>query len=345
MANIKNRSLSEEFLVEINKIIDYILNENKFVVTSHINPDGDNIGSSLAMCGFLDALNKEYIYLLDDDYPSNLAFLNKEGLRNTSDQVSSLEGYTVIALDSGSYDRICIDKNLLETSRGIICIDHHHTNGDYGFINYIDAKASSTCELVYNIITRYEDIKSRLIIGPEIATPLYAGLVTDTGNFQYSNTEPSSLMMAADLIARGARKQEIIENIYQKNSLAYYRILGECLNKLEIIDSKICLAIVTKYMLDKYGLEYGDIDAIIPYTRDIDGVELGIFIKQKEVDEIKVSLRSKSYVDCTELAATFGGGGHLRASGCTFRDKSLEEVREMLLDEAKNFFRRIGSNG
>ena len=308
MANIKNRSLSEEFLVEINKIIDYILNENKFVVTSHINPDGDNIGSSLAMCGFLDALNKEYIYLLDDDYPSNLAFLNKEGLRNTSDQVSSLEGYTVIALDSGSYDRICINKNLLETAK------------------------------VYNIITRYEDIKSRHIIGSEIATPLYSGLVTDTGNFQYSNTEPSSLLMAADLIARGARKQEIIENIYQKNSPAYYRILGECLNKLEIVDSKICLAIVTRDMLDKYGLEYGDIDAIIPYTRDIDGVELGIFIKQKEFDEIRVSLRSKSHINCTELAATFGGGGHIRASGCTFRDKSLEEVREMLLEEAKKLF-------
>ena len=113
-------------------------------------------------------------------------------------------------------------------------------------------------------------------------------------------------MMAADLIARGARKQEIIENIYQKNSPSYYRILGECLNKLEIIDSKICIAIVTKEMLDKYGLEYGDIDAIIPYTRDIDGVELGIFVKQKELDEIRVSLRSKSYIDCTELAATFG---------------------------------------
>ena len=114
--------------------------------------------------------------------------------------------------------------------------------------------------------------------------------------------------------------------------------MGECLNKLEIVDSKICLAIVTRDMLDKYGLEYGDIDAIIPYTRDIDGVELGIFIKQKELDEIRVSLRSKSHIDCTELASTFGGGGHIRASGCTFRDKSLEEVREMLLEEAKKLF-------
>ena len=338
MAEIKNRSLSEEFLIEIDKIIDYILCNDKFVVTSHINPDGDNIGSSLAMCGFLEALDKEYIYLLDDAYPSSLVFLNREGLRKTSDQAPSLEGYTVIAQDSGSYERICMDKDLLETSRGIICIDHHHTNGDYGFINYIDAKASSTCELVYNIITRYEDIKARPIIGPEIGTCLYAGLVTDTGNFQYSNTEPSSFLMAADLIARGAKKQLVIENIYQKNSLAYYRILGECLNNLEIIDSKICIAIVTKEMLDKYGLEYGDIDAIIPYTRDIDGVELGIFIKQKEIDEIKVSLRSKSYIDCTELAAAFDGGGHVRASGCTFRNKSVEEVRNMLLEQAKKLF-------
>ena len=337
MTKIKNRSLSNEFLVEIDKIIDYILTNDKFVVTSHINPDGDNIGSSLAMCKFLEALGKEYIYLLDDNYPTSLVFLDKEGFRKTSDQISSLDGYTVIAQDSGSYERICMDKDLLETAEGIICIDHHHTNGDYGFINYIDSKASSTCELVYNIIKRYEDTRSASLIGSEIGTCLYAGLVTDTGNFQYSNTEPSSFLMAADLIARGAKKQEVIENIYQKNSYGYYRILGECLKNLEIVDSKICIAIVTKEMLERYDLDYGDIDSIIPYTRDIDGVELGIFIKQKEINEIKVSLRSKSYIDCTELAAIFDGGGHVRASGCTFRDKSIEEVRKLILDEAKNF--------
>ncbi len=338
MAKIINRSLSDKFLVEIDKIIDYIINNDKFVVTSHVNPDGDNIGSSLAMCGFLEALGKDYIYLLDDAYPSSLDFLNREGLRKTSDHLSNLEGYTVIAQDSGSYERICVDKDLLNTAKGIICIDHHHTNGDYGFIKYIDTQASSTCELVYNIITRYEEINSNKLINQDMATYLYAGLVTDTGNFQYSNTEPSSLMMAADLISRGARKQEVIENIYQKNSPAYYRILGECLNKMEIVDKKICLAIVTRHMLDKYGLNYDDIDPITPYTRDIDGVELGIFIKEKEVGEIKVSLRSKSYIDCTRLAEVFDGGGHIRASGCTIRDKSVEEARDMIVDQARKLF-------
>src|SRR3712207_5264678 len=122
---------------------------DRFVVTSLINPDGDNIGSSRAMCGFLQKLGKECIYILDDDYPSDLDFLDSfiEIEKIYSREVDDLNGYTVFALDSGSYDRICVDKSLLESSKGIICIDHHHTNGDYGFIKYIDTRASSTCEL------------------------------------------------------------------------------------------------------------------------------------------------------------------------------------------------------
>ena len=338
MSQIINRSLSKEFLKIINEIIDYIIANDKFVVTSHINPDGDNIGSSRAMCAFLKKLGKQVVYILDDPYPSDLEFLyDKVDIdKSKSSNIKSLAGYKVIAQDSGSYERICMDKDLLETSDGIICIDHHHTNGDYGFIKYIDTRASSTCELVYNIIKTYED-RFEDIIDYDIATCLYTGLVTDTGNFQYSNTEPSSYLMAADLVTRGADKNLVIEKIFQSKSLAYYKVLGQVLDNMEIIEGKISLATVSKKMLDENNINYDDIDAITPYTRDIDGVELGIFIKEKEIGEIKVSLRSKSYVDCTKLAQVFGGGGHVRASGLTIMDKSLDEARDMLRQEAVKF--------
>lgn len=338
MTQIKNRSLSDEFLIDINRIIDYILANDNFVVTSHINPDGDNIGSSRAMCGFLKKLGKNCIYILDDEYPSDLMFLSddRDIKKMNSQEFDNLKGYTVIAQDSGSYERICMDKDLLESSEGIICIDHHHTNGDYGFIKYIDTQASSTCELVYNVISTYEKKFGRFI-DEDIATCLYTGLITDTGNFQYSNTEASSFIMAADLLARGARKNQIIEEVFQNKSLNYYKILGQVLDNLELVDGKISIASVSRKMMDRNSIGYDDIDAITPYTRDIEGVELGIFIKEKDKGEIKVSLRSKNYVDCTALAGLFGGGGHIRAAGLTIRDKDLEEVKKMLRDEAVKF--------
>lgn len=322
------------FLDEIDKIIDYILRNDRFIVTSHINPDGDNIGSSIAIYEFIAGLGKDVKYVLDDDYPTNLKFLLDEKIKNKSSDILD-RGQTIIALDSGDYSRICIDNDILEKATEIICIDHHMTNGEYSNYKYIDTKASSTCELVYNLIKRYEERFEKMIISEKIATSLYTGLITDTGNFQYSNTEVSSFIMAADLMTRNADKNKVIQNIFQSNTLKFYKILGESLSKMEVIDEKISIIIVTNEMLLKNQVAYDDIDAITPYSRDIEGVELGIFIKEKSVGEIKVSLRSKNYVDCTKIAKAFGGGGHIRASGCTITDVSVDEAREMLIAESK----------
>ncbi len=323
---------------QIDNILNYIINNNNFLVTSHVNPDGDNIGSSLAVLFFLKKIGKNARYIMDDEYPSNLMFLHDDSIVEKSENFNMKE-YTVIALDAGDYSRICASEEVLKASKGIICIDHHITNGDYGFLSYIDSLCSSTCELVYNVIKRFESVNEEMIIDESIATPLYTGLMTDTGNFQYSNTNSSSFLMAADLIERGARKSEIVEQIYQNNSLNYYKILGEALKTLEVYDNIISVITVTNEMMKKNGVDYGDIDAITPYTRDIKNIELGIFIKEKTPGEIKVSLRSKNYFDCTKLAKIFNGGGHLRASGCTIKDVSVEEAKKMLLKSANELIK------
>lgn len=322
---------------EIMAILKYFEeNDDKYVITSHVNPDGDNIGSSIGIFRFLEKLGKEVNYVIDDEYPSNLTFLYNEKIKQVSEEIQE-RGQTVIALDAGSYERICIDRDILEKSKGIICIDHHETNGDYGFLTFIDRQASSTCELVYDLIKAYEETRNKEIIDEEIATALYTGLVTDTGNFQYSNTASSSFLMAAELLGRGANKANIIERLFQSNSPKYYQILGSALEGLEVVEDKIAVISVSKEQMDKYGVSYDDIDGITPYTRDIEGVELGIFIKEKEEGLIKVSLRSKNYVDCTKIAQTFGGGGHMRASGLTMQGKDITSAKQALLECAKQY--------
>lgn len=324
------------FIKDIDNILDYIEENDKFLVTSHVSPDGDNIGSSLSINNFLKKIGKEVIYVLDDSYPENMMFLYNEDLKKKSSDVKG-DDYTVIALDAGNYSRICVDERVLKESKGIICIDHHVTNGDYGILKYVDTEASSTCELVYNIIMRYEERFKVKIIDEEIATYLYTGLITDTGNFQYSNTEESSFFMAAKLLSRGAQKNKLIEEIFQSNSLEFYKILGEALNDLEVINSKISVVSVSKEMMDKHNIDYSNIDGITPYTRDIKGIELGIFIKEKEIGEIKVSFRSKNYVDCSKLASEFGGGGHIRAAGCTIKDLEISLARKILIEKASEY--------
>lgn len=326
--------------IEIENILDYIEKNDDYLVTSHVNPDGDNIGSSLAMYGFLKKINKNVIYVMDDPYPSSLGFLYSDKKVKKSEDVHSLNlsALNIITLDCGDKNRICLDDNLIEKYGVAINIDHHKSNDRYGRLNYLDVSASSTSELVYNLIKAYEEIKSIEVIDSDIATYLYTGLVTDTGNFQYSNTNPSSFLMAAELSTRGARRDEIVQNIYQKNSPNFYRILGDVLNHIEIVDDKISVAVVSYDMLNKYGISYDGIDPITPYTRDIDGVELGIFIKERNPGEIKVSLRSKNYIDCTKIAEVFGGGGHVRASGLTIRDKDIDTAKTLLVEEARRAF-------
>jgi len=315
----------------IDNIIDYINGSNYFVVTSHISPDGDNIGSTLSMYYALNKLGKNVFYVLDDNPPLNLRFLLKD-INILRSEEFKLEDYSIIALDCGDKKRICLSDEIINNSKKLICIDHHASNDHYGDFNYIDIDASSTCELVYNFLKRFSEVNNLNIIDEKIATCLYTGLVTDTGNFAYANTHPSSFEMAKDLLLTGAKKEEIIQNVFQSNPYNYYKLLGEALNTLEIVDNKVSSIMITKEMLKRNVISFNDVDGITSYTRDIEGVEVGILLKEKKENEVKVSLRSKNYVNVSEIAKAFNGGGHIRAAGCTIYD-SIENAKEKVLKE------------
>ena len=314
----------------IENIIDYINRSNDFIVTSHISPDGDNIGSTLSMYNSLKKLKKNVYYVLDDTPPKNLEFLLKDVNILKSNEFN-IDKFNIISLDCGDRKRICLSDEIKDKAQKIICIDHHASNDKYGDYNYIDINASSTCELVYNVLVAYNKKYNIDLIDENIATFLYTGLVTDTGNFMYSNTHPTSFDMAKNLLLKGAKKENIIQNIFQSNSANYYKLLGEALNTLDIIDNKVACISINKEMLKRNIISFNDVDGITSYTRDIEGVEVGILLKEKKDNEIKVSLRSKSYVDVSKIAQSFGGGGHIKAAGCTIYD-SIENAKKKIID-------------
>ncbi|MGL5718313.1 MAG: DHH family phosphoesterase [Paraclostridium sp.] len=318
---------------DIKNIIEAIEKGNNFIVTSHYSPDGDNIGSTLAMYFTLKCLGKNVLHVLDDTTPVNLGFLIKDANILKSQEVNvNLDDYILISLDCGDKNRICVSDEIKFNVNKLICIDHHASNDNYGDLNYINPDESSTCELVYNLLKEYSKFLDKQLINEQIATCLYTGLLTDTGNFSYSNTNPSSFLMAYDLVELGAKKDTIIQSVFQSNPYNYYKLLGEALNTLEISNGKVASMMLTKDMLDRNNITFNDADGVTTYTRDIEGIEVGLLFKQKGEKEVKVSFRSKNYVDVSLIAQSFGGGGHVRASGCTIND-SMDNVKKMVINE------------
>lgn len=313
------------------EVIDFINQNDNFIVTSHVGPDGDNVGSTLAMYYFLKDIGKKVYYVLDDVFPRNISFL-VEGIEVLKSSDININSYNVITLDCGDRRRICIEESLILGANKLINIDHHVSNDSFGDLNIVDGSCSSTCELVYALLKDYE----KDVIDEQIATALYTGLITDTGNFMYSSTKGTSFLMAKDLLERGAKKETIIQNVFQSNSFEYYKLLGEALNSLECYEEKISMITVTKDSMERHNISFSNCDGIASYTRDIENIEVGVFIKQKNTDEYKISLRSKTYVDVSEICKNLGGGGHKRASGCTLIG-NLDEVKQTVLNEIKKY--------
>ena len=318
----------------MNKITEAIIKSDNFIIASHYSPDGDNLGSCFAMYHALKLLNKEVMVVVDDVIPKNLSFLCSDVIINKSNDVKDIK-YSLIALDCGDKNRICLDKKIIENCHCLINIDHHASNTGYGDINLVEEEISSTCEIVYNLLN-YID---KSLINKVIGRCLYTGLVTDTGNFMYSNVKPESFLMAYNLLKLDIDKSEIITNIYQNNPLNYTKLLGDALTTLEIIEGKIAVICVDSEMFKRNNISFNDVEGIVNYTRDIEGVEVGILLKEKNYKEIKVSLRSKSNINVNEIASSLSGGGHIRAAGCTIRE-SLDCAREIIVSETLKHMKR-----
>ena len=305
---------------KIKKLIE--LND-EFIILPHKSPDGDAIGSSVALKKALEDNGKKGYIVLDDDIPLNLQFLAAEKYSLKVFNELNHQAKVVITIDSSDVTRFNERYTLLE-NRTVLNIDHHVTNTKYGDINYVK-DASSVGELIYELLTELD-----YSINRTVANAIYVAISTDTGSFKYSNTSKNTFKIASEL--REKLDFELINReLYQKVLLDNVLLKNKVLGTLKVYKEKIGIVFLTNEMIMTLGLEDADTDGIVEEVRNINGISVAIFIKQ-DGDQYKVSFRSKLDFDVSALALEFNGGGHPKAAGCTMNGP-LDQIIDLLVSK------------
>ncbi len=298
----------------------------KMVIVSHISPDGDTLGSSLALAHALRMLGKEVMLNVDDDIPSVFSFLPGIGEYMRFAPDDSVPADLLIVIDASSADRAGNAMNVVK-ARSVLNIDHHKTNTHFADYLYLDSDAAATAEIIYSLL-----LELGTELNTEIATCIYEGLYTDTGSFKYSNTTSRTLSIASALLTYGVNPSLISDNMEVK-SRSQVEMLGKVLETLTFLrDGKIAYVEVAPELYD-YNV---DTDTFVSYPRYIEGVEVALLFKQVEENLTRVSFRSKQ-VDVAKIALSFGGGGHQKASGCSIH-APLKEAESVVLPVVEELF-------
>ena len=317
----------------LSQIAEYILKGKKIGITYHVSPDGDAVGSVLALLNGLKSLNKNCYVISKDSLSDNLKFLkgSEEILGNVVEATNDTD--IVVVLDCGNLERV--SANLNEFTGTIINIDHHLSNDKYGDINYIDSKAAATAEIVFELLgymgISFNDENNNTL--KEIGTWIYTSIVTDTGAFRHSNVTERTHTISAALKKIGVDNTSIYQNLFDNKDFSRIKLIGKALSSMQLIlNGKVALLEIDKDFTADLGIDVGDTSDIISYGLQIKGVEVTLLLKEVE-DGVKASLRAKSYVDVRKIAEIFGGGGHVRASGIKIKNISMEEAKYEILNE------------
>ncbi|MDO5724731.1 MAG: bifunctional oligoribonuclease/PAP phosphatase NrnA [Tissierellia bacterium] len=306
-----------------NNIIIEINNADSIGLISHKNPDGDNLGSMIALYKSLQLMGKKAMFFTDDNYPDNLKFMPYLDEQSTI-YPESLD--LLFCLDSSEVKRLKDDGKAIKIAKKIIVIDHHKSNEMFGDINYIVDDASSTGELVFNLLE-----KSQMPINKEIAECIYIAIATDTGNFRYSSTHASTFRVAAKLLDMGIDLDKIRNNLYESMKLSELKLITVALNRMRFFyDNKVCITYVTKADYANYNAKYTEADNIVQFLRDLETVEIGVILKETD-SGYNLSIRTKTFADASLIAKTLGGGGHIRAAGANINSHDVEFVIDKVL--------------
>lgn len=303
-----------------NKLFEQIDNSNNILISAHVNPDGDAVGSSFGLAHILRNMGKNVYVIKNDKFPTNLEFMYDESMY-FDNQFEDIDLF--IAIDSADIMRIGNSIEYFNKAKDTAVIDHHITNVGYSN-NDIIYLSSSACEIVAETF-----LERGINIPQKAADYLYLGILTDTFRFQYSASTSNTLRVAADLIDLGARKDFIHDNLYERFDPNYLFLQAEVIQNATWIGDKIITAKISKALVDKYDLDFDKAEGLVSLLRTIDGVEVSAIAKEFTDTQSKYSFRSQNIVDVSKLAKEFGGGGHMRAAGATV-DGSLDEAFEKL---------------
>lgn len=293
------------------KLMEMVEAAGTIAIAGHVRPDGDCVGSCLAVCNYI---TEQYPEKTVDVYletpPVKFSYL-KQYERISSDSNTGKQYELCICLDSGDRERLGNNVVYLDTAKTSICIDHHITNKGYAASNFVNASASATCEFLYDFLDEEK-------ISKEVAECIYTGIIHDTNVFKNSNTTAKTMEVAGVMMEKGINFSQIIDGSFYKKTYVQNQIMGRAvLESVLFLDGKCIFSVVRKQDMDFYGVEASDLDGIVDQLRVTDGVEVAIFLHETENHVYKVSMRSNNFVNVSKVASFFGGGGHVRAAGCT----------------------------
>ena len=320
---------------DLEAIAALVRDEPKFLLTTHEGPDGDALGSLLGMHYLLESLGKDSaMFLAAKEFPLPIEYrhLPLEGVFH--EPPADVRDRVVVFLDCGNIDRMPVDF-LREDGKLMVNIDHHHDNTEFGDLNFVDAGASCTAEIVYELAVLL-DVK----VSPAMARSLYIGIVTDTGKFMYDATKAHTHRVAADLIDAGVNVDDVNRRLYESVPIEKLRLLSRALDNLEIhCDGKLIVSYITDEDYEETGAGEEMTEGIIDNLRAVDGIRVAAVVRDQVSrghSARKISLRAgDDHTDVSALARKFGGGGHVRAAGCS-TELGFDEIVSQLcrgLDE------------
>ena len=313
----------------LDEILEEIKKAETIVLLTHETPDGDAIGSSLAMKLALEKLGKK-AELIMSSYAKTFDYLPEV---NDIKKESQIEEYDLaISLDCATLKRLD-NKEYFEKAKKTIVIDHHGSNNMYGDINYVNPVAPACSEILLAMFSYYG-----IEVDVKIGTCLMTGIITDTGGLQYPSTTADTFEYAAELLRKGVDIADICKRTLQTKTKANFELTKRVMDRMELLeDGKVAFSYIDQKDMNEVNAEEGDHEGLVNIGRNIDGVEVSIFIRQKENENAyKVSMRSGSYVNVSDVCLMFGGGGHPRAAGALVQG-SVEQVKDKLVNEVKKY--------
>lgn len=312
----------------LDNIIEEIKAAENIVILTHETPDGDAIGSSLAMKVALKQMGKESDVIIRE-VPKIFDFLP---CRNEIKENSDIEKYDLaISLDCTDLKRL-VGNEYFENAKKTIVIDHHGSNKMFGDFNFVNPVAPACCQILIGMF-QYFDIN----IDKELGTCILTGIITDTGGFKYAGVTPETFEFTADLLTKGVNVSEITKRVLDTRTKANFELLKRTIDRMEFLENgKVTFTYITNKDLEEVNAGIGDHEGLVQTGRDIEGVEVSVFIRQKDDDEntYKISMRSNSYVNVSDVCLMFGGGGHPRAAGAVLQG-NIETVKQKVINELR----------
>ena len=319
---------------QVKAVMETIRRNRRFTVSSHVNPEGDALGSALALASLLKRLGKQAVVATDGGIPKAFEFFpHVAPVVGRPSQVKIPE--VAMTVDVPVLERLGSMKSVFQKAAVPVNIDHHVSNRMFGKVNWVDPKAAAVGEMIYRLYEAFRVVPTR-----DEALCMYVSIVTDTGSFRYMSTTPEVHRIASELISRGVSPLKVGQDIYECHTPADLRFLGKVLNSLKATpDKKISWVEVPHSLLKSCRPGPEIVDELVNYPRSVRTAEVSFVLRDQSNDgKIRVSFRSKGKVDVNKIARSFGGGGHMAASGCTVQG-TLAQVRQKVLKAARQAVR------